>query len=204
MQCPSCHKDVPLSEKQFGALYTCQKCQSVYFVNFDGVPEYGEIAPIEFMNENQISDSQTSENQVNETNEQPFQPFESTFEATTEQIPEEIKEENQAEGVSEVIPDKNPFDLIAREIETFGNQETEISGLTYDLKITGLDSKEAIFVLKEALLDVKFGWNSEEIFNQINYGSLELKQMTPVQAFVLAKRIQFIDAEMDWSQNVLA
>ncbi len=194
MQCPSCHRDAPLSEKQFGALYTCQKCQSVYFVNFDGIPEYGEIAPIEFV----------SENQVTENSEQPFQPFESTFEATTEPIPEEIPEETEAEIPAEVISGKNPFDSIAFEIETFGNQETEISGLTYDLKITGLDSKESIFVLKEALLDVKFGWNSEEIFNQINYGSLELKQMTPVQAFVLAKRIQFIDAEMDWSQNVLA
>ena len=191
MQCPSCHKDVPLSEKQFGALYTCRKCQSVYFVNFDGIPEYGEVAPIEFVN-----DSQTVENQTIENNEQPFQPFETTYEAAPEEIPAEI--------ISETISDKNPFDSIAREIETFGNQETEISGLTYDLKITGLDSKESIFVLKEALLDAKFGWNSEDIFNQINYGSLELKQMTPIQAFVLAKRIQFIDAEMNWSQNVIA
>ena len=195
MQCPSCHKEVSLSEKQFGALYTCQQCQSVYFVNFDGIPEYGEIAPIEFV----------TENQTNENNEQSFQPFESTFDATPEHIPEEnLKEEIQPEVVSESISGKNPFDSIAREIETFGNQETEISGLTYDLKITGLDSKESIFVLKEALQDVKFGWNSEDIFNQINYGSLELKQMTPIQAFVLAKRIQFIDAEMNWSQNVLA
>ncbi len=176
MQCPSCHKDVPLSEKQFGALYTCRKCQSVYFVNFDGVPEYGEVAPIEFVTEN----DQPEENlAVVENNEQPFQAF-------------------------ETIPDTNPFDTIAREIETFGNQETEISGLTYDLKITGLDSKESIYVLKEALSDAKFGWNSDEITNQINYGSLEIKQINPVQAYVIAKRIQFIDAEMVWSQNVLA
>ena len=204
MQCPSCHKDVPLSEKQFGALYTCRQCQSVYFVNFDGVPEYGEVAPIEFVSESSTSESSTIENSdltendqpVVENNEQPFQAFETTFQP----------EENLAviEAVAETIPDSNPFDTIAREIETFGNQETEISGLTYDLKITGLDSKESIYVLKEALSDVKFGWNSEEITNQINYGSLEIKQINPVQAYVIAKRIQFIDAEMVWSQNVLA
>lgn len=203
MQCPSCHKDVPLSEKQFGALYTCQKCQSVYFVNFDGVPEYGEIAPIEFVTENNdlTENDLPQETSTLENEEQPFQSFETTFPSENTQSEESlIKTASVVESVSET----NPFDSVAREIETFGNQETEVSGLTYDLKITGLDSKESIYVLKEALSDAKFGWNSEEIANQINYGSLELKQINPVQAYVIAKRIQFIDAEMVWSQNVLA
>ena len=40
MDCPSCHNEVPVTESNYGALYTCSKCQAMYFINFDGQPEY--------------------------------------------------------------------------------------------------------------------------------------------------------------------
>lgn len=43
MQCPSCHKEVDVKDKDVGALFTCPLCRSVYFINFDGTPEFGEV-----------------------------------------------------------------------------------------------------------------------------------------------------------------
>ena len=43
MICPNCQKDVAISEQLYGALYTCGSCQAVYFINFEGQPEFGEV-----------------------------------------------------------------------------------------------------------------------------------------------------------------
>lgn len=37
--CPKCFSEIEISSQFFGGLFTCPKCQSVYFIGFDGVPE---------------------------------------------------------------------------------------------------------------------------------------------------------------------
>lgn len=41
--CPSCHKDIEISNTNLGSLFTCSHCSAVYFINFDGDPEYEEL-----------------------------------------------------------------------------------------------------------------------------------------------------------------
>lgn len=37
--CPKCFSEIEISSQFFGGLFTCPKCQSVYFIGFDGAPE---------------------------------------------------------------------------------------------------------------------------------------------------------------------
>lgn len=37
--CPKCLSNIEISSQFFGGLFTCPKCQAVYFIGFDGVPE---------------------------------------------------------------------------------------------------------------------------------------------------------------------
>jgi len=107
---------------------------------------------------------------------------------------------------SEITPteDSSLFSQVATEITSFANQDNSISVIAYDLKITGLDTKEILVLFKEAMEDSKFGWISQDIFLKIKNGECELKDLNPIQAFVLAKRIQFLDIDMNWTQNVQA
>jgi Zn-finger nucleic acid-binding protein len=300
MQCPSCHKEVTAKDKDFGALFTCPQCRSVYFLNFDGTPEFGEViqpsadelARLQNASvpEKKKSKKKKDKDKDNEEIEQhevaahlsPDQTsvepmhnplLEAQPEPMTESVPpqteevSQIQEEPYHEAYQETIPqtppDSEPFSFespttetnvadselaselmaappefqtepqqssvmteivmseqevysseptdlpqdfreIASEIESFGNQQTAVAGLSYDLEITGLDSKESQELLKEAIEDSRFGWHAEDKIREIKTGTCRFKDLTPVQAFVLARRIQFIDVEMKWKQNVIA
>lgn len=286
MQCPSCHKEVDVKDKDVGALFTCPLCRNVYFINFDGTPEYGEVQqpseeelkklqnaavpekkkkkkkkdqeeleqheveslmkpeqtnsgaapseeiqqPVSFEMEVPAVDIPQSETPVFEMQpmdnfaQQPTEPFslESAQPETFQVVPEEPPiealptespsienfsyeatpvNENQFQSQSQAPQD---FSSIASEIESFGNQQTAVAGISYDLEITGLDTKESQELLREAIEDSRFGWHPDDIVREIRTGTCKFKNLTPVQAFVLARRIQFIDVEMKWKQNVLA
>ena len=94
------------------------------------------------------------------------------------------------------------FMQAAREITEYGNQEEIISQISYDLHVKGLDTKEVKLAFKEAIDDSKFSWMTDDIMNQIKNGESHLKNLNPIQAFVLATRIQFLDLEIEWKQNV--
>ena len=164
MQCPQCNNDVPVSEAQFGALYTCPKCVAVYFVGFDGQPEYSSMEssfePLPAHEENNFAEE-----------------FISTFEVSA-------------------------FASVAQEISDYGNQEEVISNISYDLNIKGLDTIEVMQSFKDAIEDSKFAWLTQDILSQIKNGQATLQNLNPIQAFVLATRIQFLDLDIEWKQNV--
>lgn len=298
MQCPSCHKEVDVKDKDVGALFTCPQCRSVYFINFDGSPDFGEVEqpsveelqrlqnqsipdkkkkkkskkdsdeleqheveahikpdqtnagqtqsgvtetqPIETLsshnlepavfevssseiteNENPVFELQSNDNfsiqesTPEQTNESQLTAFDSIstdpvpFEALPSETPSiENFSYESASAVNEnpVTPPQaaQDFTSVASELESFGNRQTIVAGISYDLEITGLDTKEAQELLREAIDDSRFEWHPEDIVREIRKGHCKFKNLTPVQAFVLAKRIQFIDIEMKWKQNVLA
>ena len=51
--CPKCFSEIEISSQFFGGLFTCPKCQAVYFIGFDGAPEaspqseYEPVIPID-------------------------------------------------------------------------------------------------------------------------------------------------------------
>lgn len=204
MNCPSCHNDVEILEKNFGALFTCPRCQAVYFINFEGHPEFTELAEVpDFADQNIPSLSEAeSGNLVTENNIKPdvgidflaaSDPLVNSFEHPSASLENFPKLENQ----------DSEFSHIAQEISDFGNSEVQISGLNYDLQIAGLDSKVELLAFKEAINDSRFGWDVAEIMKQIKNGQLSLQRLNAVQAYIVARRIHFLDLELKWKQNVL-
>lgn len=210
MICPQCNNEVSVTEAQYLSMYTCGKCQAVYFIDITGQPEFGDMSeqlPVEelYLPDENIS----SENTLNELPEASF----------SNDLQSEILNDVQSDFTNQLSSDINPFEnsgqeditgstvtspfgAAANEITDFANQDGAVSALSYDLLVTGLDSKETTVLFKEAIEDSKFGWVSQEIFLKIKNGQCEFKNLNPIQAFVLAKRIQFLDIEMQWKQNV--
>ncbi len=229
MQCPQCKNDVPVTEAQFGALYTCPKCVAVYFVGFDGQPEYGDMAlPIvETTEESFTTDFNGNSSEDVPAIDIPVQTYESFSEppAAQENVEADLSLNNdfnnqfnsdfnlenltEAESPTPAVEVAKPravsssgFAAVAQEIADYGNQEEVISSINYDVVIKGLDTKEVMQAFKDSIEDSKFAWLTQDILNQIKNGEVTLKSLNPIQAFVLASRIQFLDLEIEWSQNV--
>lgn len=183
MDCPSCHKDITVSEQNYGALFTCPECQAVYFLNFGGQPEYDDHQiPPPLPSEDFNSDMQVqSPSLSSESSYQLDNPFE---------MPHESKE-------------LESFDQVAQSISDFGNTESQIATLNYDLRIRGLDSKDLMQEFKDAIQDSRFGWESSDIMKKIKSGEVFLEKLNPVVAYLLAKRLRFLGLELKWNQNVL-
>lgn len=238
MICPNCQTDSVITEHNHGALYTCPHCQAVYFINFEGQPEYGEVpdemppienvvapqenavaapAPTAFdtsleplidsvdvvapISENALANAPVGEAQtVNDILNQQLGGGENfpqpNFNSSENLFVQPVAEPSSGDSA-------NPFSQVAQEISQFGNQEVQLAGLNYDLKVFGLDTQELRSLFKEAIEDSRFGWDAETIMKQIKNGEVELDQLNPVKAYILAKRLQFIDIEKKWKQNVL-
>lgn len=226
MQCPQCKNDVPVTEAQFGALYTCPKCVAVYFVGFDGQPEFGsmDLPIVETTEESFTSNLNTNAAEDVPSIDIPVQSYESFSETPTTETVEADPVNNdfnhqfnpdfnletfspaESEPAVEVAKSRatghSNFAAVAQEIADYGNQEEVISSINYDVAIKGLDTKEVMQAFKDAIEDSKFAWLTQDILNQIKNGEVRLKSLNPIQAFVLATRIQFLDLEIEWSQNV--
>lgn len=205
MICPQCQQDVPVEAAQYGALYTCPKCSAVYFVNFEGEPEHGDTTlPQETSFENQSEvQPETAENFES------LEPFQSLETSALEPSDADL-EPNPFSSFPEMTEplaindpaESSVFSQVAEDIQNFGNQDEAVSNINYNLKVTGLDSREIVSLFEEALDDSKFGWIAKDILSGVKDGECHLKNLNPIQAFVLAKRIQFLDIEIEWTQNV--
>lgn len=217
MQCPQCKNDVPVTEAQFGALYSCPKCMAVYFVGFDGQPEYGsmEIPLVETTDESFATDFNVNPVEDIPSMDIPVQTYESFNDASFAQSAEGDlglnNDFNLQTGEDETTPVLNAeepraisstFAAAAQEIADYGNQEELISSISYDVNIKGLDTKEVMLAFKDSIEDSKFAWHTQDILSQIKNGEATLKNLNPIQAFVLASRIQFLDLDIEWKQNV--
>lgn len=227
MQCPQCKNDVPVTEAQFGALYSCPKCMAVYFVGFDGEPEYGsmEMPMVETTEESFATNFNLNPAEDIPAIDIPVQTYESFSEPAAPEVAEadfnanndfnnqfntdfnlENLEQPESVPAVEVVKPRatgnSSFAAVAQEIADYGNQEEVISSINYNVVIKGLDTKEVMQAFKDAIEDSKFAWLTQDILNQIKNGEVTLKSLNPIQAFVLATRIQFLDLEIEWSQNV--
>lgn len=286
MICPSCQKDVTVTEQNYGALYTCDQCQAVYFINFEGQAEYGEVPDTispemlsggagESVSAAQDRNSQI-DSQINQADadpafafnefsseplpptdadETPSEPFAASLEPlidtinvvsvdaplegglpgelhglqgdvpadiAADSVPAEVGELSSVDpAVSDdwsVTPEGNPFESaadpaaavtnsfsqVAQEISDFGNTEVHLAGMNYDLHISGLDTQETMRLFKEAIEDSKFGWDAADLMKTVRNGQIRFQRLSPVKAYILAKRLQFLDIEKKWKQNVLS
>lgn len=264
MICPSCQKDQSVGEQNYGALYTCGSCQAVYFIGFDGVPEYGEMAAQDLQSFEEpvqpegLADFNTTSDQGlpelgsieplvpsqnvldNISYEQPVE--ESPSSDSINSVDNPFESQNNMSGMNSDFQSENNFELppvvettvaepiavavpkpaavkptpaaaksavsgafadIAQEISDFGNTDAQLAGLNYDLEVSGIDTQETKNLFKEAIEDSKFAWDAFEIMKSVKNGRVEIKKLSPAKAYLLAKRIQFLDIEKNWKQNVL-
>lgn len=207
MICPQCQKDVPVTESQYLSMYTCPQCQAVYFVDIAGQPDYGDMSGSEeafqqgqsaeslfeinaHANSN-ISSELNPELSLDIANSNPFEDMQNPIQSQDMQ--------NQTIQNSSAA-DVSPFGAAAGEIVHFANQNDAVGVLSYDLTVSGLDTKDTVSIFREAVDDAKFGWLPQDIV--IKNGECAIKNLNPIQAFIIAKRIQFLDIEMQWRQNV--
>lgn len=217
MICPQCTNEVPLTEAQYLSMYTCPKCQAVYFIDITGQPEFGDMSlPISEEPQVEVESIHGESVEIQPLESVHFQTSESQFENQfqTNDLNEVSAHGSLESMTTELTSDQNPFEMPAQvesisdfnsaalEITDFANQDNTISALSYDLKVTGLDTKETMLLFREAIDDSKFGWITQELFSSIKNGECEFKNLNPIQAFILAQRIQFLDIEMEWKQNV--
>ena len=203
MNCPNCNNSVEVLEKNYGALFTCPQCQAVYFINFDGQAEYSEMndehaaaevpqqSDYSVHHSNFATDAMTDEVAGGDPLTSSFENPMTTFE------PPSIQPHQDFSSPSE-------FSKVASEISDFGNSDAQIASLNYDVEVTGLDSKEDVSAFKEAIDDSRFGWDTSEIMKRVRNGAVKIEKLNPVQAFILGKRIRFLNADVKWKQNVLA
>ena len=236
MICPNCQVDVSVTEQLFGSLYTCTQCRAMYFINFEGQPEFGDITltPSSDSFESSLEPLIDSIDVISFDNklEEQFVALEPQGDL---QLPEaalgyqdnnqilnqslnldlnqNLKQENSKtdhfaqdvfQQTKQNTGSKDLFTEIAKEISDFGNTEVQLANLNYDLKIKGLDTHELLQLFKEAIEDSKFAWDVSEIMRSIKNGQVNLEKLNPVKAFILAKRLQFLDVEKDWKQNAMA
>lgn len=239
MICPSCQKDVTVTEQNYGALYTCDQCQAVYFINFEGQAEYAEVpasfepsadampadpfagsleplidtvnvvsvdAPLEGGLPDELH-ALTTDAAESTDSEPPIMPSDLSSEAAETPADWSVSEGvNPFETVQEptVPAADNSFSQVAREISDFGNAEVHLAGMNYDLQISGLDTQETMRLFKEAIEDSKFGWDAGDLMKTVRNGEIRFQRLSPVKAYILAKRLQFLDIEKKWKQNVLS
>ena len=219
MICPNCQIDAAITEQLYGALYTCGGCQAVYFINFEGQPEFGEVST-------DILTDMISEPAAGEISPGPDMqeapPMNNDYASSLEpqidsvdmvdfdnKLDEQFVSQAEDSGLQtpQAEPDEiksNSFTDIAKEISDFGNTEVQLGSLNYDLKITGLDTQETMLLFKEAIEDSKFGWDANELLRTIKNGQIKLERLSPVKAYILAKRLQFLDIEKHWKQNAMS
>jgi len=192
-------------------------------VGFDGQPEFGsmEMSIAETTEESFTADLNVNAAEDIPSIDIPVQTYESFSEAPVQEAVEtdfaasndfnndfnlQTLTESELESAAEIVAPRaaasSNFATIAQEITDYGNQQETISNISYDVVIKGLDTKEVMQGFKDAIEDSKFAWLTQDIVNQIKNGEVTLKNLNPIQAFVLASRIQFLDLDIDWSQNV--
>lgn len=186
---------------------------AVYFVNFDGMPEYGDMSLDQF-NQPDANEISTVESDLNALVEKPVVDYTETFSQQIESVGIDSEQsvvetpyfqnesESQENFSSESIAGVNSFDLVAQEIQNFANQDEVISEIYYSVVIKGIDSKEIRDQFKESIEDSKFAWIAKDILDKVQNGQCQIERLNPIQAYVLAQRLQFMDLDCHWEQHV--
>lgn len=211
--------ELELSEQNFGTLFNCPKCASVFFIGWDGVPEVqslisseelesggsssvlssenvgAEEAPLPLLTESEIPN--TTEGYV-EVSENPVLSENELLESADSSFSNEKSEMN-----FEMDQELNASSNLIQEIQEFANPvSAPLSAMTYDIFIRGIDSAELLKQVRESLSDNKFPWDVNDIMRTLKGGVLEIPSLHPTAAVVLVNRLKMFPLDISWSQHV--
>lgn len=216
-QCPSCQQQVEIDSQFYGGLFTCPKCQSVYFIGFDGSPE--QNVPDEPSPNNPSFSLPPTENTSDQQDfaqltEPPAQPYSTGYDQNQFPQPQEMQPYNagQEEQPVESTPyhdnfaplDSTPAAPVnpLQEIVNFGNNEVVDTAFSYKLLIRGLDITQNVDELRDILTDSKLGLNFNKLKSQIRNGELIIDKIDGAKAAIIAQRLRTLPVEMVWEQKL--
>lgn len=232
MKCPQCFKDVPINESQYLALFTCPQCYAVYFVNADGVPEYGDmttpgsldaaddesanlVGPGSFESPVHVHQEAVESplNDIHLESLHSIEPsslsLETDIDGSLNTHMYESSDQLQNDQLQNVVPLENSqvvgagvLGAVFQDIQSYGNQDQVVANINFDLTIKNLDQKENLLLFKEAIDDSKLGWVKEDILSQINNGQCRLSKLSAVLATILIQRLTAADVDIEWVQHV--
>ncbi len=182
--CPKCQSDIEITQQFFGGLFTCPRCQAVFFTNFDGVPEASSASSTE-ISEPMVQEISTGDE--GQTEKGAPSTFDSPMESQISQEPKEAFSVNQ-ENLNDVI--------------RYGNSDQVSSPMSYRLVIEGLDLLQNVNELKEVISDSKLQLNFSELKRKIHKGQLVIERLTPAKAAVLAQRMRALNLSMKWELKI--
>ncbi len=205
--CPKCLASIDIPVQFFGGLFTCPKCQGVYFLGFDGTPEQStpHEPPQQF--------EAPAESPTGEPAYRPQQPtqYESQSEAIGQNLEQQTSDQpqNQFDSYSEPqeIPNydqpvqQNPV-MGLDDVVRYANADATSSPLSFKVCIQGLDLVQNINELKEVLADTKLQIKFEDLRKNILNGQLIIDKIQPAKAAILAQRLRALDLKMIWEQKI--
>jgi len=183
--CPKCLASIDLPSQFFGALFTCPKCQGVYFLGFDGTPEQSAPhQPTQYEAQSEPGD----QNLEQPLNDQPQSQIENY--SQRQEVPNYDQPTQQD-------PVMNLDDVVR-----YANTDAASSPLSFKVCIQGLDLVQNINELKEVLSDSKLQIKFEDLRKKIRNGQLIIDKIQPAKAAILAQRLRALDFKMIWEQKI--
>ncbi len=89
------------------------------------------------------------------------------------------------------------------DIAEFGNSAnsgSQSGSLRYDLVISGIDTSDVRNAFREALVDKKLMWDTDEILRSIHNGEVRIENVSAVKANVLITRLRMLPFKIRWEQ----
>lgn len=232
-QCPVCQSEINITAQHFGTLFTCSKCNAVFFVDWNGQPEVASVEevpleatpppfnPIEELDHGSSVTSHTADFSDSKDDQRSAQalygvpeieppPHEET---PVEEFPAEeiIPAEDANYDFSQPMGGATPEPMTPlketsplEDITDFGNADLNQSAFGYTITISGIDSGAIRAQIQDAISDSKFGWNVIQVMAQIKGGVLTLKSVNAVKASILIQRVKYFPVKISWRQDVLS
>ncbi len=87
------------------------------------------------------------------------------------------------------------------ELATAIDQHGSVDGLSYDVRIAGIDTADLRREVFESLTEKRLGWDIEDLKNKIDKGCLELKAISAVKAHIIIQRLKSMPLQIRWDQH---
>lgn len=99
-------------------------------------------------------------------------------------------------------PDPPPGPVDFSDVVNFANSEFDNSSLVYSLRIEGIDHKETRQKVLDVLGDIRLNIHVKDLIPTIKGGILELHDLNPVKANIIASRLRDEEVTFRWRQSV--
>lgn len=199
--CPNCGAVVDTAQG-FG-MVPCSQCGHMVLIGTGTLsdpleaPTASENDPVSFDGEIQEPISQVEPLQFDE--EPSWTPKGATTTAEKSETAEQPEEVSEPSKVDLEAPPQ--VDVTFDDVAEFANQDqvaTSHGGLVYNLTIAGIDTLELRTKLKDCVADPRLGFDSDDVLESIQDGTLNLESLNPVKATVLINKIKHLPFKVSW------